>query len=359
MKSDSISIIIPTYNERENIAPLVARIKKAINDYEYEVVFIDDNSNDGTAKEVQALSSSYPVRVIVRTGERGLASAVVEGIKHAKGELLVVMDADLQHPPEVIPKLLKEIKSGADIAIASRYVEGGSIPDWGLVRRIISRGAIFLVHLLLPLSRKVNDPTSGFFVFRKEVVLGARLKPTGYKILLEILMEGKYKNTAEVPFAFSTRGRGESKLTMRQQIHYLKHLFDLMKRTGELARVAKFLLVGLSGVGVNMGLLWLLTEVFGLHYLVSASISIETSIVSNFLLNNYFTFHDRNLPGARNFFSRLIKFNVISLSGLAINLGVLWALTELLGLYYILSNLFGIAAASIWNYTANNWWTWK
>jgi dolichol-phosphate mannosyltransferase len=172
-------------------------------------------------------------------------------------------------------------------------------------------------------------------------------------------MVGNYENTAEVPFAFSTRSHGESKLTIRQQKYYLNHLFDLMRRKGELTRIVKFLFVGLSGVGVNIGLLWLLTEVFGLHYLISAAISIETSIISNFLLNNFFTFSDRNRPGATNFFGRLLKFNVVSLGGLAINLAILWLLTELFGLYYILSNLIGIAAATIWNFSANTWWTWK
>ena len=359
MKRDLVTIIIPTYNERDNIDPLVSGIKEAIGEYEYEVLFVDDDSRDGTAAEIKRLSASHPVRVIVRTGERGLASAVVEGIRQAQGGLLVVMDADLQHPPPVIHELIKAIEGGAGIVIASRYAKGGSVPDWGPVRRLISKGAIFLAHLLLPLSRKVKDPVSGFFAFRKEVVAGARLQPTGYKILLELLMEGKYERVSEVPFTFSTRSAGKSKLTLRQQVHYLKHLLSLMRRKGELARIAKFMLVGLSGVGVNMGLLWLFTEVVGYHYLVSAAIGIETSIVSNFLLNNYFTFNDRNRPGAGNFFRRLVKFNTISLGPVVVNLAILLALTEGADFYYLVSNIFGIAAAIAWNFLANNWWTWR
>ena len=359
MKRNSLSIIIPTYNERENIAPLVARIREAIGDREYEVLFIDDSSSDGTAEAIEALSATCPVRVIVRTRERGLASAVVEGIRQARGDLLLVMDADLQHSPELIPELMKVVESGADVAIASRYVEGGSVPGWGQVRRTISKGAIFLAHLLLPLSRKIGDPVSGYFMFRREVASGVRLKPTGYKILLELLMVGKYNRVAEVPFAFATRSRGESKLTLRQQIHYLKHLLDLMRRTGELGRLFKFLLVGLSGVGVNMGILWLLTEKAGVFYLASEAVAIEISILTNFLLNNRFTFRDRNLPGKRNIFIRLARFNAVSLTGLGVNLGVLWLLTDVAGIYYLLSNLFGIAAAAAWNYLANTWWTWR
>ena len=359
MKRTTISIIIPTYNERDNVAPLVKRINLAIPNYQHEIIFIDDDSRDGTAEQVRSLSPAYPVRVIVRKTKGGLASAVVDGLQYAKGQVVVVMDADLQHPPEVIPGLLKEIENGADIVIASRYVPGGSVQGWGLARRVVSRGAIFLAHLLLPLSRPVRDPVSGFFTFKRQVVANANLRPTGYKILLEILMEGKFGTTAEVAFTFSTRSRGESKLKARQQISYLKHLYDLMRRKGELARFAKFCLVGLSGVLINVALLWSLTEFLGLYYLISAIFSIESAIISNFTLNNYFTFHDRRIPGVKAFLKRLLKFNLVSLAGLVLNLGVLWTLTEFLGLYYIFSNLLGILMATLWNYTANTWWTWK
>ena len=139
-----VSIIIPTYNERDNIEPLVKRINSALSGYNFEIVIIDDDSRDGTAVIAENLSNEYPVRVIVRKDEKGLASAVVEGFKQAKGEILGVMDADLQHPPEVLPDLLSAVEDDADIAIASRYVPGGAIPDWGLLRRLISKGAIFL-----------------------------------------------------------------------------------------------------------------------------------------------------------------------------------------------------------------------
>jgi dolichol-phosphate mannosyltransferase len=357
--STAVSIIIPTYNERDNIIALVRRIDQALSNYEYEIIFIDDSSNDGTAEVAAALSPKYPVKVIIRQNKRGLASAVVDGLGYVKSEVIGVMDADLQHPPEVIPQLLKEIGSGADVAIASRYVEGGGCQGWGLMRRIISKGAIFLAHLLLPSTRKVKDPVSGFFMLNRRVVGNTELKPTGYKILLEILIEGEFQSVAEVGYTFRTRSGGESKLNARQQIDYLKHIYSLMRRKGELVRFAKFCLVGLSGILVNMGLLWLMTEVAGLFYLLSAAISIETSIVSNFILNDFFTFPDRRLRGAKPFFSRLLKFNLVSLIGLALNMGVLLLLTNVFGIYYLISNLFGIAAATLWNYLFNTWWTWK
>ena len=357
--SEAISIIIPTYNERDNIIPLVERIDHALSNYDYEIVFVDDNSGDGTAETAMALSSKYPVKVVVRRNKRGLASAVVDGIQHATGQFLGVMDADLQHPPEVIPDLLRKISSGVDIAIASRYVKGGGCQGWGVTRKILSKGAIVLAHLLLPSTRPVKDPMSGFFMFNRQVVANAHLSPTGFKILLEILLEGKFQTIAEVPYTFRIRSGGESKLNARQQVDYLKHVYSLMKRKGELWRFLKFCVVGLSGVLVNMGLLWLLTELAGLFYLLSAAISIETSIISNFIFNNYFTFRDRRSPGVKSFLNRLVKFNLVSLAGLGINMGVLWLLTEVFGLYYLLSNLCGIVVATLWNYLVNTWWTWK
>jgi len=354
----TISLIVPTYNERENVLPLVKRISSALSGYSYEIVFMDDDSPDGTAQEAISLADSYPVRAIVRQGKRGLAPAVVEGIRQASGQVIVVIDADLQHPPEVIPELVKKIEEGADIAVASRYIPGGGCQGWSRTRKIISRGAIFLAHLLLPATRQVSDPMSGFFAFRKSTVTGSRLKPTGYKILLEIIMMTKSRAVAEVPYTFNIRDRGESKLNAKQQIAYLKHLFSLMQRGGELARFIKFCLVGASGVLVNIGLLALLTEVAGLFYILSATIGIEVSIITNFLLNNYFTFADRR-HGQRSLFNRLLRFNLVSLAGVGINLGILGLFTEVWGVFYIVSNLIGIVAATIWNYLVNNWWTWK
>ena len=173
----AISLIIPTYNERDNIVPLVERISRALNSNNYKILFIDDNSRDGTAEVATALSQKYPVEVIVRKDKRGLASAVVDGLKHVDGDIVLVMDADLQHPPEIIPELLKKINDGADMVIGSRYVKGGGCRGWSLTRRIISKGAIALAHVLLSQTRNIKDPMSGFFMFDKRAITGAALKP--------------------------------------------------------------------------------------------------------------------------------------------------------------------------------------
>lgn len=359
LMDELLSIIIPTYNERVNLLPLVEKIHEALSGYNYEILFIDDSSSDGTAEFASTLSNKYPVRVIVRHHERGLASAVVYGLRHASGDVLVVMDADLQHPPQVLEAMLKAMHSGADLVIASRYVKGGSCEGWGLGRRVISKGAIFLAHLLLPRTRQLRDPMSGFFLFRKSVVNGADIKPIGYKILLEILLVGQFQNVAEVPYFFRVRERGESKLSANQQIDYLKHLLSLMRRTGELTRFLKFCLVGGSGVLINEGLLWILKQFAGLPLALSSAISIETSIISNFTFNDFFTFADRRAGSTRSFLQRLGKFNVVSLVGLGINMGMLLLLTHVFGVHYLLSNLVGIAVALLWNYLVNVGWTWR
>src|SRR4030043_1545115 len=168
--SPEVSLVVPTYNERENIAQLAERIHKALSGYSYELIVVDDNSPDGTSELAKNLSSKYPIRVIVRTNERGLASAVVAGFKQAKGDILGVIDADLQHPPEFIPHLMQGIRQGADVAIASRYVKGGAIEGWTLKRKIISLGAKLPANVLLAAARKIKDPLSGFFLFRKQKI---------------------------------------------------------------------------------------------------------------------------------------------------------------------------------------------
>ncbi len=226
------SLIIPTFNERDNVTPLVERIAKALSGYKYQIVFVDDNSQDGTAGVVKSLASDYPIKVLVRQNKRGLATAIIDGINLADGDIIGVMDADLQHPPEVLPDLIQEIEKGKDLVIASRYAPGGGCENWKLSRRIISKGAIALAYILLPPTRKIKDPVSGFFLFRRELIENLKLDPTGCKILLEILIMAEPENVSEVPYVFVARKVGRSKLSLRQERDYLKHLLSLIKRKG-------------------------------------------------------------------------------------------------------------------------------
>lgn len=354
-----ISIIVPTYNERENLPLLVQRVKNSLKMVRHEIIIVDDNSPDGTGKLADELAKKFNnVKSLHRTKEKGLASAVVYGLKHAKSPTICVIDADLQHPPEKIPELCAEIKKGADIAIASRYLRKGGVKKWGRKRKVISRGAEFLSRLSVPKSQNLTDPLSGFFAFKREVVAGAKLNPIGFKILLEVLVKGTWKKVAEVPYVFGKRVHGKSHLGFGEHLNYVRHLFRLMRASGETSRLLKFCLVGASGVVVNLGLLWTLTEFVGLFYLVSAAIGIEVSILSNFALNELWTFRDRT-RSAGGVLKRAGKFNLICVGGIMINIVILGAMTELLGVYYMISALFGIAAATLWNYVMSATWAWK
>ncbi|MFH0847809.1 MAG: glycosyltransferase family 2 protein [Chloroflexota bacterium] len=352
------SIIIPTLNERDNIIPLVERIAKALHGYRYQLVFVDDSSRDGTAGVAKSLASDYPIKVLVRPNKKGLATAILDGIALADGEVIGVMDADLQHPPEVLPSLIKEYETGKDLVIASRYVPGGGCENWKLSRRIISKGAIALAHILLPPTRKIKDPVSGFFLFRRSLVKDLKFDPTGYKILLEMLMVAKPGNIAEVPFTFIVRRVGSSKMTLRQERDYLRHLLSLMRRSGELTRFIKFIMVGGSGVVVNEGFLFLFREFAHLSLPLASALSIELSILSNYNLNDLITFRDRRKPGLGSFLSRALRFNLVSLAGAGINWVTLLFLTNVLGVHYLVANLIGILLATLWNYIVNSWWTW-
>ena len=358
MGENVISLVIPTYNERDNLLPLVERLSSVFAGGKYEIILVDDNSQDGTIDVANQLAAKYPVKIFVRTKERGLATAVLHGFKYAQGNIIGVMDADLQHPPEINAALLKALEGGADLAVASRYIPGGGCPNWGLTRRIISKGASFLAHLFLPSTRQVKDPMSGFFMFRRDGLEGVELSPTGYKILLEMLVMGKFSRVVEVPFIFEDRSTGASKMKARQQIDYLKHIFSLMRRKGELARFLKFVGVGLSGTIVNLGILRLVNIFTDWSGYISLIPGIEISIITNFALNDYFTFGDRRSAG-RTFIGRLLRFNLVSLTGAVINYGIAAVLSQIAGLNIYLSDFIGIVIGFIWNYLWSNFWTWK
>ena len=223
------SLVVPTFNERPNIRPLLERIEAVLkqDSIDFEIILVDDNSPDESWKLAQEIAKEDShLRVIRREGARGLATAVVAGWKAAKGEILGVIDADLQHPPEILPNLLKPILRGfADISVASRHASGGGVGEWNLLRRFVSRGAAAIVFLMLPRTlRLLRDPMSGFFLIKRSVIDSARLKPKGYKILLEVLAKGNYRRIVEVPYVFEERKDGKSKLGPKQYLEFLMHV---------------------------------------------------------------------------------------------------------------------------------------
>ncbi len=221
-----LSLILPTYNERENLGPVVNRIGAALRKIpvKWEILVVDDGSPDGTACMAKELASEFPIRVLTRNTRKGLARSVADGFRNGAGEFFLVMDADMSHPPERIPEMWNLItKDSCDLVIGSRYVEGGGIRDWTVLRRLTSKISKLLVH---PLTQ-VNDPLSGFFLVRRTVVNNGYLRPIGFKILLEILAKGDYGTVKEVPITFEERLHGTSKLSRRVMLEYLLQVVRL------------------------------------------------------------------------------------------------------------------------------------
>jgi dolichol-phosphate mannosyltransferase len=212
--------VVPTYNEAGSLPLLVDRLVKAFAGREWELVVVDDGSPDGTADLADGLGKTHPIRVLRRPGKAGLASAVVAGFAAARGDTLLVMDADLSHPPEVAPKLADAIASGADLAVGSRYVSGGGIEDWPMRRQVVSRVACLMGNALVP----VRDSTSGFFALRRSVVDGVKLNPIGFKIGFEVMARGRYKKVVEVPYTFRDREHGASKFGQSEIVQYVQQL---------------------------------------------------------------------------------------------------------------------------------------
>jgi len=224
----SISLIVPTYNESDNIVEVLERTREALAAVAFEIIVVDDDSPDGTWRLVHERFGDDPrINVVRRTGQRGLAMAVVRGLSEASNEVCAVMDADLQHPPEKLPELLAAFEPGVDLVIASRYVEGGGVKRWSAPRRLVSRAATALAHLALPPTKGVADPLSGFFAVRRAVVEDGPLVPIGYKILLEIISTCDVEGIVEVPYVFTERERGASKLGVGEYLDFVKHVLTL------------------------------------------------------------------------------------------------------------------------------------
>lgn len=352
-----LSVIVPTYNERENVPHLVERLERALGRVSHELIFVDD-STDGTDDEIARLAVGHPNIVLVHREIRGgLATAVVEGFRRAESDAVCVLDADLQHPPEVVPSLVEALeRTGADLVVASRNVRGGGYEAFSAVRRLASQVATHLARALLRRARLVADPMSGFFVVRREAVRGIALQPVGYKILLEILVRAPLRRVTEVPYTFRARGRGTSKLTLRQQGEYLAHLLRLLAVQPEDLRFLRFCLVGSVGALVNMGVLWGLTT-RGIHYFLAGTAGTVIATTSNFLLNDAFTWQDRRSTSAPMRAGRYLRYWVVTGVSSAVQLGLLFALTTA-GTPYLISNVIGIGAAAIWNFRMNGAWTW-
>jgi dolichol-phosphate mannosyltransferase len=364
-----LSLVIPTFNESKNIGELVARLTGVLDPQlgasGYELIVVDDDSRDKTWEVALALTDRYPqVRVIRRVGERGLSTAVIRGWQAARGEVLAVIDADLQHPPEVMVELVKRIQGGADLAVGSRNAEGGGVSNWSMFRRAMSRGAQLLGLMILPgVLGRVSDPMSGLFAFRRKAISGVELSPLGYKILIEVIGRGRIGTVAEVGYVFRERLVGESKVTSALYIEYLRHLVRLRLAGIPFKRLFRFALVGATGVVVDMGLLYLLSDPASLGWGLTRSklVAAEAAIVNNFLWNDLWTFRDlaARQRGFGHRLRRLVKFNVICGIGLGMNVVLLNLMFNFLHVNRYLANLVAIGIVTLWNFWVNLKLSWR
>jgi glycosyltransferase involved in cell wall biosynthesis len=356
-----VTVVVPTRDERDNIAPLLRRLDKVRPELRLEVLFVDDSADDTPQViEREAKRVSRTVSLLHRAkGERsdGLGGAVKAGLLAAKSELVCVMDADLQHPPELLGTMIDEAAfANADAVLASRYCGAGDAGTLSAFRMFLSRSSGLLAKVLFPRRlRAVSDPMSGFFLVRRSAIDAKQLRPDGFKILLEVLLSGATLATSEVPFHFGARHAGHSKASLREGIRYLSRLTQIRVGT-RLLRFARFGMVGLVGTAVNTGLLVLLTREVHLWYLVASVVATEISVASNYVLAEWLVFRDVTPSRSRVF--RFGSYALINNASLLVGGPLLVLLVSELGIGVLAANLFtllllgvlrfGIADSYVW-----------
>lgn len=380
-RSPRLSLVIPTYEEADNIDATLRHIitvldGEAFTDAgdpipgipgDYELIVVDDNSLDKTWKIAQALSAEFPqIRVMCRHYEEGLSTAVLRGWQVARGEILGAIDGDGQHDERILPQLVGAIAAGADLAIASRNESGGGVSDWNLWRRIASRGAQLVGLVILPeVVSRVSDPMSGFFLVRRRAIAGRPLDPIGYKVLLEVLGRGQVGAIAAVGYEFRERQRGESKVGLQHFADYIAHLIRLRRARWPLKRFSRFAIVGLSGVFVDMAVLFILSDPTMLAWGLTRSkvIAAEVAIFNNFIWNDRWTFGDiaRRQRGRRRWLKRFLKFNAVCLLGLVLNVAILNVLFNQVfdHQHRYWANAIAILCVTLWNFWLNTKLSWR
>ena len=354
-----LSVIVPVFNEVKNITPMVAALSAALSNVKWEVIFVDDDSPDGTAAKVRTIAQKDArVRLIHRVGRRGLSSAAIEGMMSSTADLVAVIDGDLQHDERILPKMMDAVRGRADIAIGTRYIDGGSTGDWDETREKISRFATWVSHKMTRVDLK--DPMSGYFLLERKTFLSVvhNLSGLGFKILLDILTTAQPAlEIAEIPYTFREREKGESKLDTLAAWDFSMLLID--KNIGKYipVRFVSFAFVGGLGVFVHFFALTAIFQVAGQSFLWAQTSAMLASMVFNYWLNNMLTYRDRRRKGTR-WFTGLVSFVAIcSLGGIA-NVGVA---NFLYGeqTHWVLSALAGILVGAVWNYAATSLYTWR
>ncbi len=353
-----LSVVIPTFKERDNVAELVRRLDKALAGIGWEAIFVDDNSPDGTAAEVKSLAATDSrVRCIRRVGRRGLAGACIEGMLSSSAPFVAVMDADLQHDETVLPKMLATLNTGAiDLVAATRYVAGGSAESFGEGRGMISRVATRITHRVL--GTNLSDPMSGFFMMRRDKFdeIVPRLSPAGFKILLDIVTAGDHLRIAEQPFVFGTRHAGESKFNAQVGLEFIGLL--LAKLTGGLVdpRFIFFALVGAFGLVLHLAVLKI--ALLSLTFTPAQSVATFAAMTSNFFLNNELTYRDRRLKGWSMLWG-FVSFCLICSIGALTNVGLAaWLFSAEREVWWV-AGLAGALMGAFWNYAMSSLFVWR
>jgi len=359
-----LCVVVPTFNERDNVPVLAARLASVLKGIAWEAVFVDDNSPDGTAEVVRSLAGSDPrLRCLRRIDRRGLSSACIEGILSTSAPFIAVIDGDLQHDEALLPRMLRQLQEGSeDLAIASRYIGAGradGLSSQG--RKRLSRLGARLARLVAGVD--VSDPVSGFFMLRREVVdlVAPRLSGVGTKILIDILTAApRTLSVVEMPYQFSTRHSGESKLDAMVALEYAMLLAEKLSGRYLSSRLLLFGLVGSSGVLVNLISLRLLLGVFGVGtggFVRAQTIATAIAMVSNFFLNNVLTYRDRRLIGWQAV-RGLISFMVVCSLGALVNIAIASDVYAETGLW-LLAGIAGAVAGALVNYSLSSVFTWR
>lgn len=354
-----LTVVVPTFNERDNVPLLIERLHKALAGYAWEVVFVDDNSPDGTAATVRALGSQdFRVRCIRRIGRRGLSGACLEGALASQAPYVAIMDGDLQHDESRLAVMLEKFRTGdVDLVVGTRYAEGGSLSSFSVWRARISSWSTALAHRFLGVT--LSDPMSGFFMIRRTVIeeIAPFLMTQGFKILLDIVATARGRlRVAEIPYSFRGREYGESKLDARIALDFVSLVIGKLTAGVVSARFLLFSLVGLTGLGLHM-LMLRVGLAGGIKFEVAQMLSTILIIAYNYSMNNALTYRDQRLVG-RRFLTGLIRFEIICSVGLITNIGLAsWIYGS--GNDWWLAGFGGALMGSVWNYAVSAAFVWR
>jgi len=355
-----LSVIVPTFNEAQNVSELAARLERALDGIQWEAIIVDDNSPDGTSAVAKAVAAKNPrIRCLRRLGRRGLAGACLEGILSSSAPYVAVIDGDMQHDESLLPRMLKRlVDDEADLVVGSRYSAGKVEDGLGGARSAYSHTATGLAQKLL--GTNLSDPMSGFFMVRRECVeqVAGRLSPIGFKILLDLVLTTQgHLRVVEEPYTFRARHSGESKFDLRIGLEFIGLL--LAKLTGGVidTRFLLFTLVGATGLAVNLAVLKLGLATFALPFPVAQSVATFVALLSNFLLNNATTYRDRRLRGF-SLVTGFIGFCAIGTAGAISNVGLATWLYSEHSMWWV-AGAAGSVMGALWNYLMSSQFVWR